>query len=201
MNSNSKHILKTLLFFAIYFLPPFFIFVNWIDYKYRYHIMAPVIIGVAIYAIFQKFKTKQLGMRWDNFWDAFKWQFGVSVGMTVFVLILVYNNYVRDLEPPQSLWFYMMYLFISGPVQEFTYRGVPFAELDKYENMPAWMKVGIVTLNFTWLHVIYFDWIIIIATLIIGFIWTIIYHNKRNLWAVSIAHAICGLLAIWNGLV
>jgi membrane protease YdiL (CAAX protease family) len=94
-----------------------------------------------------------------------------------------------------------MYLFVSGPVQEFTYRAVPFAELDRYEKIPPWIKILIINLNFAWLHVIYFDWIIYVVAFLIGLIWTSIYYHKKNLWAVSIAHAICGFLAIWFGLI
>ena len=192
---------KTILFFLIYTIPPALIFIGWIDYEYRYHIMAPVIIGVALYSLFQKFDKRSLGMRWDNFLSAAKWQILISVGLTSMTILLLNNGYIRDLEPPQSLWFYLMYLFISGPVQEFTFRAVPFAELEQYEKMPPWLMILIVNLNFAWLHVIYFDWIVYFAAFSIGLIWTSIYYYKRNIWAVSIAHAICGFLAIWFGLV
>lgn len=193
--------LQTILFFLIYTIPPALIFIGWIDYEYRYHIMAPVIIGVASYALFQKFDKKSLGMRWDNFLEAAKWQILISVSLTIVSVVLVNSGYVRNLEPPQSLWFYVMYLFISGPVQEFTYRAVPFVELDRYEKIPVWLRILIINLNFAWLHVIYFDWNTYLASFIMGGIWTIIYYYKRNLWAVSIAHAICGFLAIWFGLI
>lgn len=193
--------IRLALFCLIYCFPPTLIFVGIIDYEYRYHIMAPVILTAIIYAIWQKFSTVSLGMRADNFFPALIWQFGISVGLTLVVVLLVNTNYVRGLEPPQNFWFYPMYLFISGPVQEITYRSVPFAEMDRHSDIPTWMKISIIVFNFAWLHVIYFDWITFFATMFMGFIWTIIYHYKRNLWAVSIAHATCGFLAIWFGFV
>ncbi len=193
--------LNLFLFFAGYIIPPLLIFIGWVDYEYRYHIMAPTIIWVIFYSVSMKFTSKDLGLVWNHFPKALLLQVGISGSMTALAIIMINQGYVRSLNAPESYWFYIMYLFISGPVQEYVYRAVPVAELDRLEWMPNVLKVMIVTLNFAWLHVIYFDWIIYFASLWMGLVWTSLYYYKRNFWAVSIAHAICGFAAIWFGLI
>ncbi len=185
----------------IYALPPFFIFVGWIHYEYRYHIMIPIIVMIIIYAFIQKFSFKSLGFRLDNFKSAILWQVSISVGLTLAVIIILQNGYIRNLQAPQNPWFYVMYLFLSGPVQEFVYRSVAIAEIERHQYINPFFKILIVSFNFAWLHIIYLDIIIFLAALIMGIIWTSIYYYKRNFWAVSIAHAITGFLAIWYGLI
>jgi membrane protease YdiL (CAAX protease family) len=192
---------RLLFFFGIYVIPPLLIFVGLVNYEYRYHIMLPVIIFSILYAINSGFGQKKLGLRSDNFWQAALWQIPVPVVLTVLVINLVNSGYVRNLNAPDNPWFYVMYLLVSGPVQEFVYRGVTFAELDQHPSLSDKVKVGLVALNFAWLHVIYHDLVIFISALCMGLLWTIIYHYRRNLWAVSIAHALCGFLAIRYGLI
>ncbi len=192
---------RLLIFFLCYIIPPTLIGLRIIPYEYRYETMLVLILGIVVYTIKEKFTLQALGMRWDNFKPAFFWNMAIAMTTVLMVATALFSGYVRNLEPPESPWFYVMYLFLSGPVQEYIYRSAVFAEMDKHDYLVPWQKIMLATLNFAWLHIIYLDTITLMATVFIGLIWSTLYFKYRNYWAISIGHAIVGFCVIWMGLV
>lgn len=194
--------LRLTLFCLMYLLPPAILLTGLLDYRYRYHIMVPVILLSISHAAFHRFSWKALGIRKDNLGEALAMQAGITVTATLIAIAFLHLGLLRQLEDiPQNPWFYLMYAIISGPVQELAYRSIPFAEMEKHDYLPEWAKIVLVIFLFAWLHVIYCDALILAVTTIAGAAWTLIYRWKPNYWAVSITHAACGLLAIGNGLI
>ncbi len=192
---------QIIIFFAIYLLPPGLIAADIIPYEYRYETMGILILGVLVFTFFMKFNRKELGMRNDNFKKAFIIQMTFAFVVISLVVLMTQTGLIRSLEPPGDFWFYPMYLFISGPVQEFIYRSSVFAFLNRFDFLNSWHKISLVAFNFGWLHIIYLDWITLASTSVIGLIWTVLYTYRPNYWAISIGHALVGFSAIWFGLV
>ncbi len=192
---------KLALFFFIYSLPPTLITVRIIPYEYRYESMLILIIAVLFFALKKGFSLHELGIRQDNIKPALLLQLAIGLIVITFIIMIVNSGQIRNLAPPQSPWFYIMYLFLSGPVQEFIYRSVVFAKMDRHTYLLPWQKIALASLNFAWLHAIYLDWIILSVSLLMGIVWSGSYYYKPNYWAISLGHAIIGFTAIWLGLI
>ncbi len=199
-NIRQKKIFYGIMF--LYILIPLSIFLGWIPYEMRYYAMTFLLMAISLYAISESFDKKNLGFRWDNFKKAFFLHAIISLPLIISSVILVrIFETVRTLEAPESLGFYIMYLTISGPVQEWLYRAVPFAAIKKHTQWNKNIQILVLSFNFAWLHIIYHDWIIYLASLIMGTIWTIIYTRYPNYGAIAIVHALVGFIAIWFGII
>ncbi len=192
---------KLSLFLYIYLLIPSLIGLRIIPYEYRYESMSILIIISILYAWKRKFTWKELGFRRNNFLPALKWQLGFALFVLISIYLLMHSGLVRRLDPPENPWFYVMYLFISGPVQEFVYRSVVFAELNQHKYLSPMMKISLAAFTFSWLHIIYLEPITYFSSLMIGFCWSWMYYYRMNYWAISIGHALIGFSAIWFGLI
>ncbi|MDC0833602.1 CPBP family intramembrane metalloprotease [Geitlerinema sp. CS-897] len=94
-----------------------------------------------------------------------------------------------------SIFFYIFYILISCPFQEFAYRGYLFTALDIL-SISRWSKIIVAAILYSFVHIVYRDNYILIFTFISGIIWNIHYEKYRNLVSVAVSHSILGVLTI-----
>lgn len=198
----NNRVVKFFAFMLVaYYLPVILIWVNVIPFDLRFHILVIMAVLMAVYSFWAKHSLKDLGLRKDTLKASLIWNGGLSA---LFVA-LMYGLYIAGLirEPTVPSWtlFYLFYVFISSPAQEFIYRSVMFAELEKANIKQPFLQIAISAITFSFLHVIYNDGITLAVTLLMGAIWGFIYNKYPNFWGVTISHAILGVVSIATGLI
>lgn len=123
----------------------------------------------------------------------------LTVLLLVAALVLYLVGYSR-IDPTEDWLFFLFYIFISCPVQEFLYRGALTAFGDSIK-LPTWGTLLLTSVLYSFVHVIYLDWLTVAATLLIGFYWFWAYNGARTLIGVSVSHAVLGVVTIAAGLI
>ncbi len=193
--------MKNTMLFAIimiiYILTPILIFFNNSFYNIKFYILTS--LGIIIYFIFKLFKVnnEDLGIN-KNINISLKRNIPLILIFVVLILlfrILGINKY----NPNETLLFYIFYIFISCPIQEFLYRGV-FGFFEK-KNKHKYLWVVLSSLCYSFVHIIYKDVLTCILTFIIGVIWYLLYRKDYNLSGVCLSHIVLGILTISLGIV
>lgn len=99
-----------------------------------------------------------------------------------------------------TIFFYIFYVMVSCPFQEFVYRGYLFHALDVLQ-VRKWARIIVAAVLYSFVHIIYADPYILLFTFIAGVFWNIHYDKLRNLSGVTVSHAILGTLTIVLGLI
>ena len=126
---------------------------------------------------------------------------GIFVGLLFSVLLGAYfvSQGARGYDHP-SFTFVAFYAVVSVPAQEFIYRSSLFYGLRPQLGFPAWFRVAISTALYSFMHTIYGDVSIVLATIVFGVTWGIMYERRRSLLTVCISHLIVGVAAFTMGL-
>lgn len=181
----------------IYILTPILIFFNNNFFNIKFYILTS--LGIIIYFIFKLFKVnnKDLGIN-KNIIISLKRNIPLILIFVVLILvsrILGINKY----NPDETLLFYIFYIFISCPIQEFLYRGV-FGFFEK-KNKHKYLWVVLSSLCYSFVHIIYKDMLTCILTFTMGVIWYLLYRKDYNLSGVCLSHIVLGILTISLGIV
>ena len=123
----------------------------------------------------------------------------ITIIFTLAGIIIWILGYSR-ITPNESMYFFGFYILISSPIQEFLYRGVIPGILNKM-NYGYYVQLIVSSILYSFVHIIYKDWITLGLTLIIGIIWFISYKKTNNLLGVSISHAVLGAVTILAGII
>ena len=193
-----KNKLLFLSILIIYIITPILILFN--DYLYNIKFYILTIIGLIIFLLMKLFKVsnKELGITKENLFKSIKRNIILIVLCIIIILIFKLFN-INKYSPNETLLFYIFYIFISCPIQEFLYRGV-FLYFDmnsKYNYL--WIVLS--SLLYSFVHIIYKDILTCILTFIIGIIWYIFYKKDKNLCGVTLSHMVLGVLTIILGIV
>ena len=184
-----------------FYLPVILIWVGFIPFEYRFHVLVLMAVLMAIYSILTKHSCKELGFRVDTLKGSLIWNGGLSLFIVVLLVGLYLANLIREPTIPSWTWFFVFYVFISSPSQEFIFRSVMFAELERAGINKPIFQILFSSFTFSFLHVIYNDWITLGVGFLMGIIWGVIYRKYPNFWGITISHAILGAVSIAVGLI
>ena len=193
-----KNKLLLILILLIYLLVPILILYNSYLFKIKFYILT--IIGVIIFILMKVFniKNKDLGINKNNILKSIKRNLLLII-VSIIIIIIFKLLHIDKYNSNESIFFYIFYILISCPIQEFLYRGV-FGYFEKvYNNKYLWLIIS--SLLYSFIHIIYKDILTCILTFIIGIIWYILYRKDYNLVGVSISHIIIGILTISLGII
>ena len=193
-----KNKLLLILILLIYLLVPILILYNSYLFKIKFYILT--IIGVIIFILMKVFniKNKDLGINKNNILKSIKRNLLLII-VSIIIIIIFKLLHIDKYNSNESIFFYIFYILISCPIQEFLYRGV-FGYFEKvYNNKYLWLIIS--CLLYSFIHIIYKDILTCILTFIIGIIWYILYRKDYNLVGVSISHIIIGILTISLGII
>lgn len=193
-----RNILKLVVLF-IYIGLPFLIFIGLIPFDYKFYTLT--IGGIIVYAIMKVlgFKNRELGIKEESAWQSIRDVFPVTFLFVIIGLLMYQFGYTQRFEINENLAFFLFYVFISCPIQELLYRGVLTSiGCGKFSN------TGLVIVSsflYSYIHIIYHDFLTLVITFMIGVIWHFAYLKTNNLIGVTISHIILGILTISIGFI
>ena len=193
-----KNKVLLIIVLLIYILTPIIILLN--DYLYRIKFYILTIIGIIMFILIKLFKIKykNIGITKENTLKSIKRNLIIII-VSIIIIFIMKLLHIDKYNSNETIYFYLFYIIISCPIQEFLYRGV-FGYFEKqYNNKYIWLILS--SFCYSFMHVIYKDMLTCILTFIIGIIWYILYRKDYNLIGVSISHIIIGILTISLGII
>jgi uncharacterized protein len=195
---------KTLLLILLYQGPVLLLFFRIIDYEYRYFLLFSFTILIFIYTFLRKYSLQyslhDLGFNTKNLKTDIFLNSMFCLVIAGILLLAQKLDLIREPTIPDWKLFFIFYVFISSPLQEFLFRSLVFHEL-KLLGFNNTGQVLISTLNFSLMHIIYHDWLTYFSALFAGLCLGLIYNRTRSIYGVSFSHAVIGAISIYVGLV
>ncbi|MFT9599471.1 CPBP family intramembrane glutamic endopeptidase [Mesobacillus sp.] len=111
------------------------------------------------------------------------------------VLNLPFANQVSRLYSrfsPDLFWHYLVLVLILAPGEEIFWRGFIQKRLSKYFSMK--MSIGLSVLLYASVHLYSGEFILVLAAIIAGLAWSILYAWKRSMPLVIVSHIVFDLL-------
>ena len=182
-----------------YLVIPLLIFFGIIAFEYKFIVL--VVYGILSYAILRLngVDKAKLGLTVENWQSSLLSVVGLTLLFVVLALLAYGFGYAR-FQPTETVLFYLFYVFISSPIQEFLYRGVT-TYFGKSFGLNVWLIVLISSMLYSLVHIIYKDWILVVATFGLGVIWHRVYLKTNSLVGVMFSHSVFGALTIFLGLI
>ena len=193
---KNKVLLSSIL--VIYILLPILILFNNYLYDVKFYLLTGIGLGVFLLMKVFNISNKELGITKQNLWKSIKRNL-ILIALCVIIILILKLLHVDKYNPNETLYFYIFYIFISCPIQEFLYRGV-FGYFDmnsKYNFL--WIILS--SLCYSFVHIIYKDILTCLLTFIIGIIWYMLYKKDKNLSGVTLSHMVLGVATIVLGII
>ncbi len=167
-------------------------------FKIKFYLLT--IIGILIFILLKLFRISNdyLGITKINLTKSMKRNLAFII-ICVIVIILIKIFSIERCIPNETLLFYVFYIFVSCPIQEFLYRGV----FGYFEQIMGHKYIWIILSSFcySFVHIIYRDYLTCFITFIIGIVWYQLYRRDYNLVGVVISHIVLGILTISLGII
>lgn len=204
--TSDVHQIKILRFFVLltflYYFPVILLWKRIIPFKYRFIVLGGMtIIGGIIYALFRGFTWHELGFRIDNLKLSLLWNVVLSVLFLIVLFVLYKSGFTGSSTAPKWSYYFVFYVLISIPAQEFAYRSLLFAEMTDIGINNPYLMIIISSTTFSFLHIIFNNPKNVSLSFLLGLIWGFIYLKSPNFWGISFSHMILGVLSIYNGIV
>jgi membrane protease YdiL (CAAX protease family) len=155
--------------------------------------MTLVAVGIAL----SRHSLESLGLTLPRLGSFLAWS--VIPSALLIGLALAFDLHHRVLTR-EHLAFYLFFVFVSAPAQEFLYRSFLFAEM-RASAIPAKAIVLLSAALFAFMHIIYRDVVTVALTLVVGLVWAMVFHSTRKVGIVAFSHAALGVVAILAGVI
>jgi membrane protease YdiL (CAAX protease family) len=183
---------------GIYICPVVLLVTGVIPFEWRFHVLvAMALLAAGIAALSRRHTAIGLGLTVPRFRALMSWSILPSA-LLIGAIILADLPH-RHLASGRTA-FYLFFVLVSAPAQEFLYRSFLFAELREIRIPPAAI-VLVSTLLFSFMHIIYRDSVTMLLTLVAGLIWAVVFHMTQKVWLVAVSHAALGVAAIITGVI
>lgn len=191
MKNRKLFIIINFLYLAIPLLILFFP----ILFRYKFYIL--VLFGIIIYFLIKanNISNDEIGITKNNIFKSFVNNLPI-ISVSIFIIILMRILNLNKFTPNENIYFYLFYIFISCPIQEFLYRGV-YGYFDNGKNNILFLS----SFMYSFVHIIYRDLLTNVLAFIIGLIWFSLYRKDKNLLGTSVSHYVLGILTILLGIV
>ena len=183
-----------------YIIPVLLVYWGFIPFSWRFYVMIITAIVMLAIARIYRYSPIELGLTKQNLENSFK-----SIALPTLVavvLMLIYHAFQESrLDNSAYNWtFYLFFVIVSAPVQEFLYRGFLFGIFTRVK-LAIWWQILLSTSLYSFVHIIYQDLPTLLLTFMVGLVWSCYYAKYRNLYSIIISHGLLGLVAILVGLV
>lgn len=187
------------LILIIYISMPLVICFNSFLFKYKFYILT--IIGLTFYLILRIIgaSNDELGISKNNIGKSVIRNLPIIIIISIIIFMAKIIG-INRFTPNESFLFYIFYIFVSCPIQEFLYRGL-FGYFNQrlIKNNTAMLLLS--SLCYSFVHIIYQDLFTCLITFIMGLIWYHLYKKDNNLVGVSLSHIVLGILTIYLGII
>lgn len=192
-----NRILFTIMLIIYITIPLLILFIPKL-YDLKFYILT--ILGILIYIAFRLFNIKHedIGIN-KNIINSIKRNLSLIM-IAIIVIIILKVIGIDRYNPDENIYFYLFYIFISCPIQEFLYRGI-FGYFENYLIKNKYLMIIISSMCYSFVHIIYKDFLTLCLTFILGVILYSLYRKDYNLVGVSLSHIIIGILTIALGIV
>lgn len=200
--SNRDPVKVSVLWVAIpliYIGLPLAILFGFIDFDHKFY--ALTIGGMITYAVFRVAgaSNSSLGITLVDWRRAMLRVAPLTILLVAAAVALYAVDYSRT-NPTEDWLFFLFYIFISCPIQEFLYRGA-LTRFGEEIRLPPWGVTLLTSALYGFVHIIYLDIFTVVATFLIGLYWWWAYSGARSLVGVSVSHAVLGVVTITAGLI
>ncbi len=197
--THKSNRLILLLIFTFYIVIPFLLLINPLFFKNKFIILT--IGGILIYTILRLsgFNNSSLGIKPAKTTQSIR-DISVITLILIVIGIILSSFKISRFQPSETLSFYLFYIFVSSPIQEFLYRGALTSILQQI-NFRKFSIILISSILYSLAHLGYKDLITCILTFLIGLLWHQKYLKTKNLTGVIISHAILGAVTIFIGII
>lgn len=183
---------------GIYVAPVLLVATGIIPFRLRFHVLVGMTLLAAAMALFSRRHTVlSLGLSLPRLGTLMAWSILPSAAL---IGAIALSGLPHRQSVSAHLPFYLFFVFVSAPAQEFLYRSFLFAELREFRLPPSAIILASALL-FGFMHIIYRDPVTVLLTLVAGLIWAVVFHNTRKVCLVAVSHAALGVAAILSGLV
>lgn len=197
---KKKNWLFYLLLSITYIGLPALILLNIINFDYKFYALTIGGFFVFLLLYFNGYSQKEMGLKFDSLKQSFIDTLLLTLILLIIGIILFLTGKSQRFDINESGMFFIFYIFISCPIQEFLYRGALNAIFEKLELKPPFI-ILISSLLYSYVHIIYLDFLTLILTFAIGLIWHYEYRKTNNLFGVTVSHIVLGILTILIGLI
>ena len=181
---------------GIYVCPVMLLESGVIPFQLRFHVLLLMTL-VAAALSFTRHSAVNLGLTLPRLGPLAAWS--VVPAALLMGLVLLRDSGHRVATPGHTV-FYLFFVFVSAPAQEFVYRSFLFAEM-RAARIPQSAIVFLSAGLFGFMHIIYRDFATVLLTLAAGLIWAVLFHSTRKTLIVALSHAAVGMAAIFSGIV
>ena len=193
---KSKILLSSIL--SIYIFLPILILFNNDLYDIKFYLLTGIGLGVFLLMKVFNISNKELGITKQNLWKSIKRNL-ILIALCVIIILIFKLIHIDKYNSNETLLFYLFYIFISCPIQEFLYRGI-FGYFDRNSKY-NYLWIILSSLCYSFVHIIYKDVLTCVLTFIIGIIWYMFYKKDKNLCGVTLSHMVLGVATIVLGIV
>jgi uncharacterized protein len=189
-----------IIIFVFYILLPIAILLNIIPFNLRFITLSSVAILLFLIRPSTDTKNIDLGITSQKLGESVVGAIPITLFLALPILVLSAINEPRYDNSSLSILFYVFYVLISCPFQEFAYRGY-LLHATEIIGLGKWARIAIAAVLYSFVHIIYRDGYILVFTLMAGIAWNIHYDKFRNIISVTLSHSVLGVLTILLGFV
>lgn len=194
-----KVVCYALIILCIYIGLPTFILVGILPFDFKFYFLTISAVLTCAFARGLGTSNTEMGITKINCKKSIVTVLPITIIFALAGIVIWVLGYSR-IVPNESMYFFVFYILMSSPVQEFLYRGVIPGMLNKM-NYGYHVQLIVSSILYSFVHIIYKDWITLVLTLIIGIVWFISYKKSNNILGVSISHAVLGIVTILAGII
>jgi membrane protease YdiL (CAAX protease family) len=187
---------RSLTLAAIFVCPVLLLATGVIPFHWRFYTLVLMTLLAGAIAL-SRHSRESLGLTLPRLRSFLAWS---VIPSAILIAIVLASDLRHRAFTPAHLAFYVFFVFVSAPAQEFLYRGFLFAELRAIAIPPKAIVILSATL-FAFMHIIYRDLATVALTLAVGLIWAIVFHTTRKVSIVAFSHAALGVVAILSGVI
>jgi membrane protease YdiL (CAAX protease family) len=183
---------------VIYLLPVVLLTTGIVPFRLRFHALALMTVAAMVLSTTRQYSMERLGLTRPAWIKLLSF----SVLPALVVLALMYPlGLLGHLTPVPATGFYLFFMAISAPAQEFLFRSFLFVALaaNGVTGRPATVLIS--ASLFAGMHLIYRDASTVALTFLVGLIWALFFSRTRNFFMVAASHACLGAIAIGLGAV
>jgi uncharacterized protein len=197
----SKEQQKVILIVGLaYILPVLLIYLKLVPFSWRFYILILAAVAILAIARLYRFSTVELGFTKQNLRSSLS-AIAPPTLASVVLMCIYYMLQGSRIDNSAYTWpFYLFFVAVSSPLQEFLYRGFLFGIFSR-AKLAIWLQILLSTLLYSFVHLIYQDVPTLLSTFIFGLFWGCHYAKFRNLHSIIISHSLLGAIAILVGLV
>lgn len=197
----SKEQQKVILIVGLaYILPVLLIYLGLVPFSWRFYILILAAVAILAIARLYQFSPRELGITKQNFSSSLR---AITLPMlaSALLMFIYYMMQGSRIDNSAYTWhFYLFFVAVSSPLQEFLYRGFLFGIFSR-AKLAIWLQILLSTILYSFVHLIYQDVPTLLSTFILGIFWGCHYGKYRNLHSIILSHSLLGAFAILVGLV